>query len=206
MTFLLKSRGVTHKMATATCIFMTILLCGCSYHGQLKEEALSDNQVISNKIAAKVTLLNRMEGIKNLDFTSGFGTFNYDVKEPYFNALKDTLNIIYDQVETGPEASPTSQLIAVPYFDATFSGAGIDTISRIDILDGISKKLIKSYQAKQHSYYVSPPSAQAPWAPNWFYIVRTDAYNITNCYGYKGRLWARFTRKSNPRITFKHKN
>jgi hypothetical protein len=75
--------------------------------------------------------------------------------------LKDTLNIIYDQVETGPEASPTSQLIAVPYFDATFSGAGIDTISRIDILDGISKKLIKSYQAKQHSYYVSPPSAQA---------------------------------------------
>ena len=144
---------------------MISLLCGCSYHGQLKEDALSNNQVIPNKVTSKVTLLNRMDDIKNLDFTIYAVTFNYDVKEPYFNALKDTLNTIYNQVEIGSEASPSSQLIAVPYFNATTNyitntGAGINTLSRVDILDGKSKKLIKSYQAKQHIDYETPPSTK----------------------------------------------
>lgn len=165
MKFLFKPRKRSHKMAAATGIIMTALLCGCSYHGQLKQAALFDNQVISNKIATKVTLLNKMDGIKNLDFTVGAATLNYDIKEPYFNALKDTLNTIYNQVEIGSEASSNSQLIAVPYFNATINnlpdGAGIDTLSRVDILDGSSKKLIKSYQVKYHINYVTPPSAHA---------------------------------------------
>jgi hypothetical protein len=166
MTFLFRPGKTAQELAATACIFMTILLCGCSYHGQLTQSALSDKQVISNKIANKVTLLNRMDGINNLDFTIGAATLNYDVKEPYFNAVRDTLNTIYNQVEIGPEASSNSQLIAVPYFNATTNyvtdrAAGIDTLSRVDILDGISKKLMRSYQAKQHFDYFTPSSVHA---------------------------------------------
>ena len=87
MTFLSKSKYSIHTMVLAVGIFITALLCGCSYHGQLKQVALSDKHNIT---AAKINLLNHKKDIKNISFKVGVGTFNYDTKEVYFNALKNT--------------------------------------------------------------------------------------------------------------------
>lgn len=182
-------------MLATTSIFMAAILCGCSYHGQLKQAALSDKQVIS-KTAAKINLLNRKEDIKNISFKVGVGTFNYDIKEVFFNALTNTLNSIYEQVETGSKANPTSQFIAIPYFEATYPGNGIDTTSRIDILDGITKNLIKSYQAKKHIDLLDPPSTQALKLLTGITLFTTAPITIPIVINKRGDYWKNLLEKA----------
>lgn len=155
------NRLVTHKMV-ARSILITVLLCGCSYHGQLKQTGFSNNQSIFNKSSTKVTLLNQNANIQDINFNVGLITLDYDIKESYINEVSDLLRSVYNQVEISSDVSKKSQLIAVPYFDAVtnniFDGADIDTISRIDMIDGVSKQLIKSYRIKRHITYHQPTS------------------------------------------------
>ena len=155
------NRLVTHKMV-ARSILITVLLCGCSYHGQLKQTAPSNNQSIFNKSSTKVTLLNQNANIQDINFNVGLITLDYDINESYINEVSDLLRSVYNQVEISSDVSKKSQLIAVPYFDAVtnniFDGADIDTISRIDMIDGVSKQLIKSYRIKRHITYHQPTS------------------------------------------------
>lgn len=146
-------------------ILIVVFLSACSYHGELKQTDLSNYLSTLNKSPAKVTLLNRNVNIKNIDFTVGLTTFNYDIKESYINGVRDILASIYKQVEISSDVDTKSQLLAVPYFEAVTNnyndGAEINTISRIDMLDGVSKQLIKSYRVKGYINYLRPPSVQA---------------------------------------------
>ena len=109
------NRLVTHKMV-ARSILITVLLCGCSYHGQLKQTGFSNNQNIFNKSSTKVTLLNQNANIQDIHFTVGSTTYDYDIKESYINEVSDLLRSVYNQVEISSDVSAKSPLIAIPKF------------------------------------------------------------------------------------------
>ena len=154
------NRLVTHKMV-ARSILITVLLCGCSYHGQLKQTGFSNNQSIFNKSSTKVTLLNQNANIQDIHFTVGSTTYDYDIKESYINEVSDLLRSVYNQVEISSDLSTKSPLIAVPYFEAETKNIfdRAETVFfRIDMIDGVSRQLIKSYRIKQYINYQQPPS------------------------------------------------
>ena len=98
--------------------------------------------------------------MNNINFTVDGHTLDYDIKTSYMNAVRDTLASIYKEVEISSDYSAKSELIAIPYFSWTANsynmGAEIITNSRIDILDGDTKQLIKSYHSKRTTYYSTP--------------------------------------------------
>jgi S1-C subfamily serine protease len=98
--------------------------------------------------------------VNNINFTVDGHTLDYDIKTSYMNAVRDTLASIYKEVEISSDYSAKSELIAIPYFSWTANsynmGAEIITNSRIDILDGDTKQLIKSYHSKRTTYYSTP--------------------------------------------------
>jgi hypothetical protein len=161
-------RMFTSKRCLAAVILPIVLISlqGCTYNGQIKERALVNSSVVGQKSSVGITLIDSKDGISNPKFSVGAFTFNYDLKDSYFDGAKEALNSLYSKVDVANTPTPSNPYYAVPYFDfrqtrSSGLSAGLEIRSRIDLFDTDTKQLIKSFTSQKEVDYNVPGSAQA---------------------------------------------
>ena len=146
------------------CSLVTLLVTGCSYQANINSQLIKPASQPSIYVNETITLVDDRSDISDVSISSLYHTFHYSVKDSYFWAVQGVLK---QSVTTNISSSkPLTGLYVVPHFNANLSylgslGAGVETITRIDLFDAEKNSLLKSYQINNHVDYQLPSSAFA---------------------------------------------
>ncbi len=155
---------ITLRKKIGLCSLITLLVNGCSYQANINSELIKHSNQPHIYVNEAIKLVDDRSDILDVSISSLYHTFQFSVKDAYFIAVRDVLK---QSVEVNVSPSkPLNGLYIVPHFNTSLSylgslGAGLETLTRIDLFDAERNSLLKSYQINNHLDYQLPGSALA---------------------------------------------